>query len=415
MPKVSVIIPTYNAAQTVGRAISSVLAQSYKDFEVIVVDDGSSDNTRQVLASNFANVQYFYQTNQERSAARNHGIAMACGEYVAFLDADDWWEPNKLELQVTVMESDPTVGLVYSAYHEVTDTGQAILRSRSTGDQPGVRLFDQLVLGNIIGSPSFVMARRHEVMRVGGFDEALRQSEDWDLWLRLAAESLVAYIDKPLTFYRRSSGAQLQRLLSRDAGRAWPYIIEKLFASPKVTGCFGHLHNPAMARVVLRSAMIDCLQAEHDECTAKLNEAAQLDESLFVSPTNELADRVIEFGREVLPSRCTDCQGVPEFVDQMWDRLPGQVRLQACHWRRQTRGRYYAQRFFEAHAEGQRSGIRRAGLRVVLADASWLANRGFVSIWSKSILGRWVHAALKHCVAGFVARRDERDAKGGQI
>src|SRR5690349_3602213 len=109
MPKVSVIIPTYNRAQFIARAVDSVLEQTYKDFEIIVIDDGSSDNTQEILKAYEGKIRYVYQQNKGISAARNRGIQEAKGEYIAFLDSDDVWKPEKLSVQVAILDVNPHV------------------------------------------------------------------------------------------------------------------------------------------------------------------------------------------------------------------------------------------------------------------------------------------------------------------
>src|SRR4030042_587586 len=114
MPKVSVIITTYNRVHFVCEAIDSVLNQTFKDFEIIVVDDGSTDNTKEALKRYSKNIFYIYQSNKGRSQARNTGLKVAKGDYIAFLDDDDIWVPHKLEKQVAFMDSNPNIGLVHT-------------------------------------------------------------------------------------------------------------------------------------------------------------------------------------------------------------------------------------------------------------------------------------------------------------
>ena len=116
MPKVSVIIPTYQYDSFIGEAIDSVLAQTYKDYELIVVDDGSIDRTREIISKYGSNINYIYQENKGLAAARNTGIRATKGEYLSFLDADDAWLPNKLEVEVEFLDTHPVVGMVYSNY-----------------------------------------------------------------------------------------------------------------------------------------------------------------------------------------------------------------------------------------------------------------------------------------------------------
>ena len=135
MPKVSVVIPTYNRQRLVQDTIDSVLRQTFGDLELIVIDDGSTDDTRRVLQDRYGTrIRYVYQENQGESAARNHGIALAGGEYVAFVDSDDLWHPQKLERQVEVFEADPGIGLGSTQAYWINYQG---LRLRKTPDGQG--------------------------------------------------------------------------------------------------------------------------------------------------------------------------------------------------------------------------------------------------------------------------------------
>ena len=203
MPKVSVIIPTYNSAQYIAEAIESVLAQTYKDYEIIVVDDGSIDNTREVLKPFMDKIIYVYKENGGQASARNLGIKMSKGEYIAFLDSDDIWLPQKLELQVELLDSRPEVGLVYSDNYRFTDDEGIIgLGSQRVQGLSGM-VFNSLFLKNFIPTLT-VMVRRKCLDDVGLFDESkhIVHSEDYDLWLRIAKKYEIAYIDKPLAKYR---------------------------------------------------------------------------------------------------------------------------------------------------------------------------------------------------------------------
>jgi len=207
MPKVSIIIPAFNAAAFAPRAIESIMAQSWTDWELLVVDDGSTDNTLDVLATYGSALRALSQANAGPASARNLGLAQATGEYVAFLDADDWWESGKLAEQVALLDANPEVGFCSTGTRVVDATGSTV------GDWPCqasfVPLPDALFMNGalISGSTSGVMARRRLVLEVGGFDSALRGFEDPDLWIRLSACTGYACIPKPLTVVVRTPGS----------------------------------------------------------------------------------------------------------------------------------------------------------------------------------------------------------------
>lgn len=206
-PRVSVVMPAYNAAAFVRRAVDSVLAQSFAGFELIVVDDGSVDDTSAVLATYGNQLRVLAQANAGPAAARNHGLRAARGRYVAFLDADDHWEPTKLERQVGLLDSRPEIGFCSTATRLVDSAGWP------AGEWPCCDaaltlpegLFTQAAA--ISGSTSGVLARRELLVELNGFDEALRGFEDPDLWIRLSARAGYACIPEPLTVVARTPGS----------------------------------------------------------------------------------------------------------------------------------------------------------------------------------------------------------------
>lgn len=186
---VSVVIPTYNYGRFVARAIDSVLAQSYSPIECIVVDDGSTDDTPQVLARYGDRIRVIRQENRGLSAARNVGIRAARGGYIGLLDADDRWKPDKTARQVAVLEAEPAVGAVGCAV-EITDEispPQAMAARRIASHLPGRLRGIALRSFWVEGSGSGALIPRGVFDVVGLFDEELRAAEDWDMWLRIAA------------------------------------------------------------------------------------------------------------------------------------------------------------------------------------------------------------------------------------
>ena len=191
-PTVTVIIPTFNRASIVGRAIRSVLGQTYQDWELIVVDDCSTDGAEQAVRSFSDNRIKYIRHDQNRGggAARNTGIRCAQGEYVAFLDSDDEWLPEKLQKELGVFrDSDPTVVLVYTGKMMLDETGR-VLEIRMPTKSGWV--YEALLDWNFIGSCSRAMVKKQALERVAGFDEKFVAHQDSDLWLRVAKVSRVA-------------------------------------------------------------------------------------------------------------------------------------------------------------------------------------------------------------------------------
>lgn len=218
--KVSVVIPAYNAAKTLARTIESVRRQTFGDHEVIVVDDGSSDETQELIGR-YPDVRYFHQDKSGAAAARNRGIQESRGEFVAFLDSDDEWLPEKLQKQVDLLEQFPDVGLVATGGYWAVGPAfpgdsQAVTRAAPRGrDRPRVRRVDfrRLLKHNFINGCT-AMARRNVFDIVGGFDERLSCAEDYDLWLRICSRYKALVIQEVLACFHYSPFS-----LSRDIAR----------------------------------------------------------------------------------------------------------------------------------------------------------------------------------------------------
>jgi glycosyltransferase involved in cell wall biosynthesis len=200
---VSVVIPAFNAGRWIAGTLDSVYAQTFRDFEVVVVDDGSDDNTAEVLAACERGVRYIRKDNGGENSARNAGVREARGRYVAFVDADDFWMAEKLEQQIKVLEVDSDRAWVYSDALIYEDDVAAIVGriGRKTTLHSG-DILEKLILSNFIAMSTSVV-RRSAFDAVGAFDESLRQGGDWDMWLRLAAKYSAFVVDQPLTVYRR--------------------------------------------------------------------------------------------------------------------------------------------------------------------------------------------------------------------
>jgi glycosyltransferase involved in cell wall biosynthesis len=206
---VSVVIPTYNSGSLVVEAVSSVLAQTTHVAEVIVVDDGSTDDTADRLAPFGSSVRYIKKENGGVSSARNCGLAEATSQWIAFLDADDVWHPRKLELQMAVLARRPELALLGTRmYNWPTDSHPALDPSLSR--DPIVLTFEDLVVGNQLGT-STIVARADVLRGVGEFDHSLQGPEDFDMWLRVARQSPVGRLLLPLAGYRTATPNSLSK------------------------------------------------------------------------------------------------------------------------------------------------------------------------------------------------------------
>jgi glycosyltransferase involved in cell wall biosynthesis len=203
-PLVSVIVPCYNQASFLAEAVDSALAQTYQRREVIVVDDGSTDDTAAVAASYGGRIQVIRQANRGLAAARNAGIDRAHGTIIGVMDADDRWLPNKLDVEVPWF-ADPGAGLVHGSYLKFPSTYPAAGEVRKPlGAKTG---FHGILGFNFVGAPVSALFRRAAFDRAGRFDEALKGGEDWDLWIRIAAESTLVASDVVTAEYRLSTAS----------------------------------------------------------------------------------------------------------------------------------------------------------------------------------------------------------------
>ena len=226
MADVSVVIATYNRAAQVKEAIDSVLAQTTPVREIIVVDDGSRDNTREQLLSYGDKIRTFFQKNGGASAARNLAMCEAKGEWIAFLDDDDVWLPNKIERQMEVADANPALGLIYCSDYAV-DEHLKILYTRNAAISNRGEVFERLLIKNFIFT-SCVMARRSAVEKAGHMNMEFKFAQDWDLWLKIAAEHPVDFAPEPLVLYRQSSAGCLTKdMKAEDRLREMKEICEQ--------------------------------------------------------------------------------------------------------------------------------------------------------------------------------------------
>ena len=230
MPRVSVVIPTYNCARFLGQTIDSALRQAYRDFEIIVVDDGSTDDTQQVVAGYGKTIRYVYQSNQGASAARNVALSIASGEFIAYLDADDLWIADKLSRQVEYMDDHPACGFLHTEV-SVIDEQNKVLHTRFNYETnrpvPQGLCIRELLLRSHIQTLT-VLERRTAFDDAGMFDLRLPVAQDYLHWLGVVLRGYeVGYLAEPLGQYRWRAGSLMssQRRLVEDFVRIYEIIV----------------------------------------------------------------------------------------------------------------------------------------------------------------------------------------------
>ncbi len=230
-PTISVIIPTYNCEQYIAQAIESVLAQKDCEYEIIVIDDGSTDRTGDILEPYNQEIRYIKQKNQGVAAARNRGIAEAKGELIAFLDADDYFLPGKLAAQSAIFAKRPNLGIVNSGWLRVSSQGEKLLEVRPWEKSPQLNLEDWLQWRPVL--PSAMMFRREWLEYVGGFDARFPPAEDTELVLRLAYMGCQsAWLKRVTVCYRQHDRSAMHQGLPQ--ARSLTTVIEHFFARPNL-------------------------------------------------------------------------------------------------------------------------------------------------------------------------------------
>ncbi|NJL89874.1 MAG: glycosyltransferase [Coleofasciculaceae cyanobacterium SM2_1_6] len=240
MPKISVVIPVYNGEKTIQETIESVLAQTFTDFELIIIDDGSSDRTVEIIEEIIKKsikenldqrIRLYSFTNKGLSATRNRGIRRSSGDYIAFLDADDLWTPDKLASQYLALQNTPTAAVAYSGTSRI-DEHSKILYDVPLANLRG-NLYDYLLLRDIVGSGSNPLIERQALDEIGDFDESLWAAEDWDMWIKLSSK--YEFIDVPLhqILYRQSPRSMSNKIGRQE--RETLKVINNAFAQAPTT------------------------------------------------------------------------------------------------------------------------------------------------------------------------------------
>jgi hypothetical protein len=388
MPEVSVsvIIPAYNQGHYLGEAIRSVLAQTYPDFEIIVVDDGSTDNTADVAKSySDSRVRYIYQENRGLSGARNTGIRHATGSFLSYLDSDDLFLPEKLALLVNKFESEPELGLVAGQACLIDEKGQSlglIFDEEIPRDPTLLLLHNPLHVGS-------VMVRRAWQECVGFFDETLRSYEDWDMWLRLArAGCKMGWVDQPVSQYRFH-----QAQMTRDGQQmttATFAVLDKLYRNPAaLPEKWRAMQDQAYSNAYLRAAYQSYRSQNYEEGKAYLTQAVELNPELTANRANILANRLV--GSTNLP-KVGDSLA---FLESIYNNLPDGL-ADLRQRRRHDLGRAAIQLAFQSYQNGDLAQTRSTIRRAFYYQPGWLTNRGALAIFLRSHLSflNWQHNDL---------------------
>ena len=273
-PAVSIIIPAYNTASLISEALDSVFAQTYRDFEALVVNDGSPDTEalERVLAPYLGRIIYIKQNNRRAAGARNTGIRQARGEYLAFLDSDEMWLPEFLASQMKLFEEAPSLDMAYTDALFPPDCGRPAGETWMWGcPSKGPCTFESLVKEDCHIPVSSVVARKRVIVEAGLFDETLRCIDDCDMWLRVAYHGAkISYQAVPLVYSRPDRPGSLSQN-TINAGKALVQIFTKLDQAPMAPST----HAAVKERLALEQALLQLTQAKLDLASGNFAEASE--------------------------------------------------------------------------------------------------------------------------------------------
>jgi hypothetical protein len=375
-PLVSVVLPTRNRADYLPEAVHSVLNQSWGDFELIVVDDGSTDATAEITGGIVdARVRYVFQASQGRSAARNYGVRLAQGEFVGFLDSDDRYLSGALAAHLQVLTQQPDLGLTLGGYQYVSEDGRPGDERCPWNEGGGLNVAGWLT--NCYGMPGSIMVRRAWLERAQGFDPELHMAEDWDLFLRLAyAGCPMDWVRQSVCQYRRHGGGSIREVAVHRNGAL--QMLDKFFAQPGLPPEIRRIEasSRAWASVVFSRRAYVAGQAALG--TQALQEALVLDPDLAGPSKMRLLEFLVAPDPDMPP-------GFGHQAEALAGSLPPGLAASRGDLR-QALARAEMAQFFQAagrRADAEALGHLKAGVR---QDPRWLANRGVLAFSLRSVL-----------------------------
>jgi glycosyltransferase involved in cell wall biosynthesis len=374
MAKITVIIPTYNRANLVARSIESVLSQTYQDWELIVVDDGSQDETKEVV-SRFTDprIHYIFQENKKLPGARNTGIRASTGEYLVFLDSDDQISADKLALQSAVLDANSQIGLVCSGWYEVDLEGRVIKETRPWLTNPNLNIEDWLSNNPFI--PPAVMVRRQFVIDVGLFDEQQFYVEDWDLWLRLShADCQMAWVPGIVCFHTCHEGNMGRQAVQMSSGLF--RLMDKFFAQKDLDNSLRQLEDKTLANAHLDAAIRYLAADNLNEACYHLKECIKRNPQLLEGTPPRVMESLASSALSVL---VIDRE---KYIGALKSIL-GEVSPHFVYSTRQLLAMVEAAEAFETYSFGQRYQAKRHVIKTLALDVQWIRNRGLLGILLK--------------------------------
>lgn len=281
MTRVSVVIPTYNSMAYLPETMATVLSQTHPDFEVIVINDGSTDNTQEWVSQiNDSRVKLVSQENRGLAGARNRGIEESQGEYLAFLDADDLWQPSKLAEQANMLDNHPEVGVVCTWVTYINQAGDSTGRIAKNHHEG--HIWQQLTQSNLVECGSVAMVRRECLTKCGVFDCNLGSFvEDWDMWLRIARHYQFKVVQQPLVAYRQIASSASRNW--QAMAQSYQLVLEKAFSTASWSELPLRNRSYGTANLVLAWKALQCLAQDYQQAKYFRSLALKHDPWLFWS------------------------------------------------------------------------------------------------------------------------------------
>lgn len=399
--KVSILLQTYNQAGYLRKAVESLLAQTHADFELVVVDDCSSDATPQVLAG-YAGQERVSLIRNSRNlgqhASTNLHLPRLGGEYVVFASGDDVYYPVLLERQLTLFAQQSGAGFVHVNGHVLSPEGQreGLISERYVGRARdllardyhlgGRDLLRFLLCGNVVASHSTVMVRRESLDRAGCFDEGLPQVGDWDMWMRLCANDDAAYSAEPLVGWRRhSSSASVSMHQSGVTFEDYLRLARKLIREyPEPTRAMAHSEPYVLRWGFLEPAWFFYVSGRPAEAQARLLEGFSAFEGAGADPAL-VRDSLVYWLHNESPLK-DDLAKTLAAIDLIGRNMPHHPLTDMISGK-QVKAQFLTVEAFQAYAERQAGRTAGRAVRAILADPACLRNRGLLSILSQSLIG----------------------------
>jgi glycosyltransferase involved in cell wall biosynthesis len=380
-PTVSIILATFNRASLLPKAIESVLQQTLTDFEFLIIDDGSTDNTAEVVARyTDPRIVYRLVEHGERSRARNMGIRLSRGRYIAFLDSDDWYLPNKLEEQVAALETHPECGMTLGGWAIVDHTGKTILEMHRWEYYQSRLLSVEDWLFHSSATPITILARREWFECMGGFDPTLSMAEDTELWMRLALGGCL------ITWTRSNVAIVLAH--ESNSLRDWPKVragrmafLHRIFENPAVGIALKMSQDEVYARFHLGLSWLAFDSGLIPEGAGELERAVERFPGLLKDDGRSIAESIVDYSQYFL------IQDPLRYAVRVFDHLPASL-SNFQKRRRSTIRDICTSRAWKAKHEGNYREMRENTLLAIYNDPGCIKNRGILSMTIQSILGQ---------------------------